>query len=249
MVAEFANYRSWIGWVPIVAILAVPLVFRRVPVVSCAMAGAFMGYVVILVTMPLGNDAEHFGANTAAGLIGGAATGALVGLIIGVLWKRSEPLDASVRVVGWAIGLGLLGALIGGFGPSLFGGPPDLDVPVLGTIALGGVIGWVIGAAIGWRLTRTAPLPSRSQRWILVVAAIGFALLGGQTIATIQTHAFGPSIDEMTRADRDALPMIAALYCVGTALAVSTLVAAAARGVASARSVPAGGGLGTTLPG
>jgi len=28
MLAEFANYKSWIDWVPIVSILAVPRVFR-----------------------------------------------------------------------------------------------------------------------------------------------------------------------------------------------------------------------------
>jgi hypothetical protein len=250
MLAEFANYKSWIDWVPIVSILAVPLVFRRVPVVIGAMVGAFVGYVVILITMPLGSYAEQLGANTAFGLIGGAVTGALVGSVIGVLRKRSEPLDASVTVVGWAIGLGLLGTLVGGFGPSIISGaPPDLEVPVLGTIAVGGVIGWVIGAAIGWRLARTAPPAARTQRWILLVAAIGSALLGGQIIASIQSHAFGPPIDEMTRAQRDALPMIAALYCVGTTLVVSTLIAAAARGIATARMEPAAGGLGTTLPG
>jgi len=32
MIAEFANYRSWIDRVPIVSLLAMPLLFRRVPV-------------------------------------------------------------------------------------------------------------------------------------------------------------------------------------------------------------------------
>jgi hypothetical protein len=249
MVAEFANYRSWIEWVPIVAMLTVPLVFRGVPVVIGAMVGSFVGFVVISITMPLGRLAGQLGANTAAGLIGGALTGALVGLVVGALRRRPEPLDASVTIVGWAIGLGLLGALAGGFGPSISGGQPDLEVSVLGTIAVGGVIGWAIGAAVGWRLAQTAPPPARTQRWILIVAAIGVALFGGQTIATIQAHAFGPSIDEIPRADRDALPMIAAPYCVGTALVVSTLVAAAARGVTTTHTEPAGEGLGTTLPG
>src|SRR6476660_2646353 len=54
MVAEFANYRSWIEWVPIVAMLTVPLVFRGVPVVIDAMVGSFVGFVVISITMPLG---------------------------------------------------------------------------------------------------------------------------------------------------------------------------------------------------
>ena len=42
MVAEFANYRSWIDWVPIVSLLAMPLLFRRVPIISLAMVGAFL---------------------------------------------------------------------------------------------------------------------------------------------------------------------------------------------------------------
>ena len=41
MIAEFASYRSWIAWVPIASLLAMPLLFRRIPVVSLAMVGAF----------------------------------------------------------------------------------------------------------------------------------------------------------------------------------------------------------------
>ena len=37
MIAGFANYRSWIDWVPIVSLLAMPLLFRQVPVISLAM--------------------------------------------------------------------------------------------------------------------------------------------------------------------------------------------------------------------
>jgi hypothetical protein len=232
MIAEFANYRSWIAWVPIVALLAIPLLFRRVLVVSCASVGTFIGFVAIVATMPLGSDAEQLGANAAAGLAGGAAVGALVGLVLGLFRRGSQPRDASVIVVGWALGLGVLGALVGGFGPSLFGGSPDLSVPVLGTIAVGGGIGWAVGAAIGWRMARDAPSPGRFQRWILAVAAVAIALFGAGIIATIQSHAFGPSIDEMTRSERNSLPLIAALYCVDVALAVSTLIAVAARGIA-----------------
>ena len=233
MIAEFASYRSWIAWVPLVAMLAIPLLFRRVLVVSCALVGAFVGLVVIIATMPLGSDAEQLGANTAAGLGGGAAVGASVGLVLGVFRRGSRPRDASVIVVGWALGLGVLGALIGGFGPSLFGGSPDLSVFVLGTVAVGGGIGWGLGAAIGWRLARGAPSPERLQRWILAVAAVSIALFGAGIVATIQSHAFGPSIDEMTRAERNSLPLIAALYCIDVALAVSTLAAVATRGIVS----------------
>jgi MFS family permease len=231
MIAEFADYRSWIAWVPLVAVLAVPIVLRRLPVVSGALIGAFCGGVVISMTMPLGSNAEQLGANVAAGLGGGAVVGALVGLVIGLL--RPRPRDASVIVVGWALGLGVLGALLGGFGPSVLDGPPDLEVGVLGTIAVGGGIGWSIGAAIGWRLARDAPPPQRVQRWILAVAAVSVALFGAGIVATIQSRAFGPSIDSMTRAERNSLPMIAALYCIDVALAVSTMAAVAARGIVS----------------
>ena len=53
MIAEFANYRSWIAWVPIVSLLALPLLFRRVPVISLAMVGAFVGFVAISVIAPM----------------------------------------------------------------------------------------------------------------------------------------------------------------------------------------------------
>jgi hypothetical protein len=231
MIAEFLNYRSWIAWVPLVALLAIPLLFRRVFVISGALVGAFVGLVVITATMPLGSEAEQLGANTAAGLVGGAGVGALVGLVLGAFRRGSHPRDASVIVVGWALGLGALGALVDGFGPSLFRGSPDLSVPVLGTIAVGGGIGWGIGTAIGWRMARSAPAPERRQRWILAVAAASIALFGAAIVATIQSRAFGPSIDEMTRAERNSLPLIASLYCVDVALAVSTLVAVAAGGI------------------
>ena len=235
MVAEFANYQSWIAWVPFVALLAIPFLFRRIPVVSGALVGAFVGFVVIMATMPLGSDAEQLGSNLAAGLVGGALVGALVGLVFGVLRPR-PPRDVSVTVVGCALGLGVLGALVGGFGPSVFGAPPDLNVATLGTIAVGGGIGWALGAAIGWRIARGAQAPDRIQRWILLVAAVSMALFGASVVAGIQAQSFGPSIDGMTRAERDALPLVAALYCIDVVLAVSTLVAVAARGIISSPS-------------
>jgi hypothetical protein len=231
MIAEFANYRSWIAWVPMVALLVIPILFRHVLAVSLAMVGAFAGFVAIMITMPLGSDADQLGANTALGLVGGAVVGALLGAIIDALRRRALPRDASVIVVGCAMGGGILGALIGGFGPSLFGGRPDVEVPVLGTIAVGGGIGWAIGTAAGWRLARTAPPPERFQRWILAVAAVSIAVFGAGIVATIQSRAFGPPIDQMTRMERDSLPLIAALYCIDSALAVSTVIAVAARGV------------------
>jgi hypothetical protein len=235
MVAEFANYHSWIAWVPIVGLLAVPLLIRTVPAVALAFAGAFVGFVVISLTMPLGGNAEQLGANIAAGLGGGAAVGALIGLGVATLRSRSEPHDASVVVVGFAIGLGVFGALAGGFGPSLLKGePPDLEVPVLATVAIGGGLGWAIGAALGWHRARNAPSPGPTQRWLLLLAATSIALFGAVIVTSIQgQHGFGPPIDDMTRAERDALPSIAALYCIDVAVAVATLIAVAVRGSAT----------------
>jgi hypothetical protein len=137
-----------------------------------------------------------------------------------------------VIVVGCAMGAGLLGALIGGLGPSvLAGGAPDLEVGVLASIAVGGGIGWAVGAAVGWRLARTSPSPDTFQQWILGAAAVSIALFGATIVAGIQAREFGPSIDWMSRAERDSLPLVAALYCIDVVLAVSTLVAVAARGM------------------
>jgi MFS family permease len=230
MIAEFANYRSWIAWVPIVLLLAMPVLFRRVPVISLAMVGAFVGFVAISLTMPLGSYAEQLGANVALGLLGGAALGAILGAAVG-RWRRlTPPLDASVKVVGYAVGFGLIGALVAGFAPSVLAWqPPDLDVAVILLVAVGGGLGWSIGAVIGWWSARSAPPPGRTQRWILGAAAAGIASLGADVVASIQQRSFGPSIDEMSRWDRQHLALTAALYCVDTAIVVLTLVAVAVR--------------------
>ena len=228
MIAELANYRSWIAWVPFVALLAIPLLFRHVLAVSLAMAGAFVGFVLISASMPLGSSAEDLGANVAAGLLGGAALGGILGAALAA--RRHEPYDASVTVVGYAIGLGLLGVAVGGLGPSvLTGASPDLSVALLLTIAVGGGLGWSLGAVIGWRATPDAPSPGRAQRWILGVAAASVALFGAVVAASIQARAFGPSIDGLSRWDRHQLPLVAALYCIDTVLVVLTLVAVAVR--------------------
>jgi hypothetical protein len=230
MVAEFANYRSWIAWVPIVSLLAMPLLFRRVPVISLAMVGAFVGFVAISLTMPLGSNAEQLGANVAFGLLGGAALGAILGAAIGRRRRMTTPRDASVKVVGYAVGLGLMGALVGGFAPSVLARqPPDLDVAVILLVAVGGGLGWSIGAVIGWWSGRSAPPPGRTQRWVLVVAAAGIALMGAAIVDSIQQRSFGPSIDGMSRWERQHLALTAALYCLDTTIAVLTLVAVAVR--------------------
>jgi hypothetical protein len=54
MIAEFANYKSWIAWVPIVSLLVIPILFRRVLVVSLAFVGAFVRFVVTSISPPLG---------------------------------------------------------------------------------------------------------------------------------------------------------------------------------------------------
>jgi hypothetical protein len=230
VIAEFANYRSWIDWVPIVSLLAVPLLFRRVPIISLAMVGAFVGFVVISLTMPLGPYAEQLGANVAFGLLGGAALGATLGAAVGGSDRRTTPLDASVTVVGYAAGLGVIGALVGGFAPSVLARhPPDLNVAVILLVAVGGGLGWSIGALTGWWAARSAPPPGRTQRWVLCVAAAGIALMGAAVVASIQQRSFGPSIDGMSRWDRQHLALTAALYCVDTSIVVLTLVAVAVR--------------------
>jgi hypothetical protein len=95
---------------------------------------------------------------------------------------------------------------------------------VLLTIAVGGGLGWSVGAAIGWRAARSAPPPARAQRWILAVAAASIAVFGAAIVASIQQRSFGPSIEDMTRLERHRLPLIAALYCIDTTIAVLTLV-------------------------
>jgi hypothetical protein len=62
-------------------------------------------------------------------------------------------------------------------------------------------------------------------------------VFGAGIVAAIQARAFGPSIDWMSRAERDSLPLVAALYCIDVVLAVSTLAAVAARGVVQNASI------------
>ena len=132
MIAEFANYRSWIDWVPIVASLSIPLLFRRVLPLSLATLGAFAGFVATDLAPPLGRTAEQLGPNLALGLVGGALVGALAGVLLRTLRPSLRSPDHSVRVIGSAMGLGVLGAVLGGFTPSLLdGGPLDLNVEVL----------------------------------------------------------------------------------------------------------------------
>jgi hypothetical protein len=236
MIAEFASYRSWIAWVPIVAMLAIPLLLWRVLPLGLAILGAFVGFVLTLLEPPLGRDAEQFGPNLAVGLVGGAIVGAVVGGLIRILRPPDRPRDASAAVVGWAVGLGVIGALVGGFAPNFRGGSPDLNVEVLGSVAVGGGVGWSVGAIVGRWFARSAPPPGAGQRWLLAIGAAGIAIIGAGIVVSIPAHAFGPSIDEVSRFDRQQLPFIAALYCIDTTIAVLTLVAVAVRGIGVAGS-------------
>ena len=230
MIAEFASYRSWIAWVPVVSLLAIPLLLRRVAAASLAMVGAFLGFLLVLSAPPFGGNADLFGPNIVVGVVGGAVVGALLGAI-GGRHRDAGPRDASETIVGWALGLGLVGLVVGGFAPGVLEGtPPDLTVSVLLAVAVGGGLGWSVGATIGWRRARSAPPPGQLQRWILISAAASVALFGACIVALIQARDFGPPIDSMTRQQVRQLPLIAALYCVDTAIAVMTLGAVAVRG-------------------
>jgi hypothetical protein len=240
VIAEFLEYRSWIGWVPIFALLAIPILLWRVLPLGLALLGAFVGLLAVFVAPPLGRDAEQFGPNLALGLVVGAVVGAVWGALFRVFRPSEHPRDAPATVVGWAVGLGVIGATFGGFVPGLRGGgAPDFNVEVLRTVAIGGGIGWSLGAIIGWWFGRSAPVPETWQRWWLAIGAAGIALFGAGIVASIPAHEFGPSIDEMSRWDRQQLPVIAAMYCIDTTIAVVTLVAVAVRGTGTG-SIPCG---------
>ena len=238
MLAEFANYESWIGWVPFVALLAIPLALRRNLPLCFALVGSSVGMILVTLAPPLGRGAEQFGANLAIGVAGGAVAGALIGLLIQSA-RTAPPRGASTIVLGWAIALGIAGAVIGGFGPSVFDGPPDLSIETLFTIAIGGGLGWIVGTLAGWRRAREAPMPDALQRSLLVVAAIAIAMVGATTVITILGHRFGPFIDQLTRHERHQLPTLAALYAVDTGVAMITVLVLAVRGSRAAMTVPA----------
>ena len=238
MLAEFANYESWIAWVPSVALLAIPLALRRTLPLCFALLGSFVGMVWVTLAPPLGRLAEQFGANLAIGVAGGAVVGALIGLIIQSV-RTAPPRDTSTIVLGWAIAVGVVGAAIGGFGPSVFGGPPDLTIDTLFLIAIVGGLGWIAGTLAGWRRGREAPVPDALQRSLLVLVGIAIAVMGATTVVTILGHQFGPSIDQLTRHERHQLPTLAALYTVDTAVAMITVLVLAVRGSRAAVTVPA----------
>lgn len=238
MLAEFANDESWIAWVPFVALLAIPLALRRTPPLCLALVGPFVGMALVTLAPPLGRDAEQYGSNLAIGAAGGAVVGALIGQLIRS-GRVAPPRDGSTIVLGWAIALGIAGAVIGGFGTSVFDGSPDLTIDTLFLIAFGGGLGWMVGTIVGSRRAREAPMPDAVQRSLLVLVAIAIAMIGATTVVTILGHRFGPSIDELTRHERHQLPTLAALYAVDTAVAMVTVLVLAVRGSRAAMTVPA----------
>lgn len=229
MLAEFANYESWIAWVPIVGVLAIPLALRRVLPLSLALVGSFVGLVWVSIAPPLGRNAEQLGPELALGLGVGAAVGLLIGIVIQTSRTGSQR-DASAIVLGWAIVLGTAGALIGGFGPSLIDGPPDLEIGTLFWIAIAGGLGWIAGTVAGWRVAGSAPMPDALQRTLLVVVAIAIAMFGAMIVVSIVGRQFGPSIDTFSRHDRQHLPILAWLWGLDTAVATLTVLVLALRG-------------------
>jgi hypothetical protein len=238
MLAEFANYESWIAWVLFVALLAIPIALRRTLPLCLALVGSFVGMVFVTLAPPLGRDAEQFGAKLALGLTSGAVAGALIGLLIQSV-RTAPPRDASTIVLGWAIALGIAGVVIGGFGPLDVRWAPDLNIDVLFSIAIVGGLGWAVGTLVGWRHAREAPTPDAPQRSRLVIVAIAIVLMGATIVMTILGRQFGPSIDELTRHERHQLPTLAALYAIDTAIAMLTVVVLAVRGSRAAVAVPA----------
>ena len=80
--AEFANYESWIAWVPFVALLAIPLALRwNLPLVLRARRFVRRNG-LRHATRRSGRGAEQFGATLAIGLAAGAVAGALIGLLV-----------------------------------------------------------------------------------------------------------------------------------------------------------------------
>ena len=137
----------------------------------------------------------------------------------------------------WALVLGIAGAVIGGFWPSVLAAPRPRH-RILFSIAIGGGLGWVVGTLVGWRLCGRRPMPDTLQRSLLVIIAIAFVMMGAATVMTILGHQFGPSIDELTRHERHQLPTLAALYAVDTAIAVVTVVMLAVRGARDCHDGP-----------
>jgi hypothetical protein len=230
MIDELLEWQDYAVWIVLIApAIAFGLVFRRVKAVGFAVVGTMVGFIVVMMTMPLGTNAEQLGVNVAVGLVGGA----LLGGVIGALLDPSEdrpPRDASVRTVRAAMLGGVAGAIVAGVLPAILdASAPDLTVSIILAVAVGGGLGWALAAVVGWVSSRGAPAPSTRQRWIVAIAAASIVPLGIGIVMSIEARAFGPSIDELSRSDRSLLPLAEAAFAIDTALAVFTLIAVALR--------------------
>jgi hypothetical protein len=216
------------GWVVMLApLLATALVFRRVPTVSLGIVGVLLGLAWVSMFAYVGREEDPLGMLGMVLGFGGIVVGAGIGHI-----KRRDPTwvrDGSVATIGLAMSLGFVGLLLGGFIPALLQqSTPDMDVDVIVAAALGGGVGWCVGARVAWVRTRDAILPGVAQRWSLYVMALTIAILGTVVSLGVRSGVGGPSFDGVSRHDA-GLPIAAAVVLVDTALAVVTVLAAAMR--------------------
>ena len=231
MLADYTEVHRWIAWVPIVApLVACALVFRRMPLIPLMIVGGLAGLGLGALAPAVGLEDDWTTVQLFASL-SGLAVGSVAGVEVGDRLRRRGPRDpdGSLVTVGLAIGLGLAGLLIGGLIPALRRGePPDLDLDVIVASAIGGGIGWAVGATIGWRRTRGRPPPTTLQRVLLGVMAAAIVLFGVAAANEIRGARFGPAIDDV-RPRNPRLPPIAALVIADAALGGLTLAALAAR--------------------
>ena len=137
----------------------------------------------------------------ASGVISFAVVGGLVGtgLALGVtLWRQGE--------------------VLGDPDPTRFIGD---NAWALAWAAVGGGVGWLVGAVLGWSVTARAIPPSSAASWALRVLAMGVAVAGMLILRVI------PSAEEVGGSDTplgyDVTPLIW-IVLLDTVLVVSTLL-------------------------
>ena len=140
-----------------------------------------------------------------------------------------EPLASRpARVVIGAFAGGTIGVVSGALVIEwLDPGLPDMTMEMLIGMNLGGGLGWVAGAAIGWLGGRNRPSPPWITRVVLLALIAPMVGLGIAAIAEARHGGFGPMIDDAGPRDprRDRL---AFGITVDTTLSIVTLVAMAA---------------------
>ena len=205
-------------WALLASLITTALVFRRVPAFTLAIVGGLIG-LAAAVAVPLIN-ASSWPASLLL-VPGGIIVGAVRGCVIAVT-KRTAPMwvrDASTGMIGPAIALGTIGLVLGGFA-----GGADMSPDVLVSAAIGGGVGWSMGAAIGWERTRDVPAPGTAQRWFLGLLAVTVAILGALIATTVGRGLGGPSFDGVSPRD-PGFAIAAAVLAFDTGLAVLTIVA------------------------